>query len=103
MVNDHKSKVLYRNLDTDIGIEGQKIGKTEEIIYLGQLISFEKKTQKKINRRIALTWRKFWSLKHVLKGPFANLHKSQIFNMCVIPSLIYGSQTWAMNKLDEKR
>ncbi len=102
-INLEKTKILSRNRETDILLDNQKLEKVEEIVYLGQLVSFEKRTNKEINRRIGITWREFWSLKHIFKGPFSNYHKSQIFNMCIIPSLIYGAQTWSMSKKDEEK
>ncbi len=36
---------------------------------------------KKINRRITITWNKFWSLKGILKNKIPNNLKSVVFNM----------------------
>lgn len=67
-------------------------------IYLGQLITFGKKTEKEINRRITLAWKKYWTLKHIFKEPFTNDQKIEIFNSHILPVLTYESQTWTMTK-----
>ena len=40
----------------------------KETKYLGQIISLENKHGKEINNRIALGWKKFWSMKYIFKG-----------------------------------
>ncbi len=73
------------------------------MIYLGQLISLENRTEKEINRRINLPWKKFWSLRHIFKGNFQNYQKGEIFNKCVAPVLTYGSPNWSLtSKLSKK-
>lgn len=68
-----------------------------------QIISLENRTEKEVNRRITLAWNKYWSLKHIFKGTFRNDLKSSIFNNCVIPTLTYGSQTWALSAKSENK
>ncbi len=67
-------------------------------IYLGQLISFENRTEKEIETRISKTWKKFWSLKNIFKGPFKLKQKREIFNLCTLPTLTHGSETWSLNE-----
>jgi len=73
-------------------------------MYLRQRIALEKRTEKEVERGITLAGKKFWSLKHnILKGPFSNKNKSLILNACVLPTMIYGSQTWTMTKKEENK
>ncbi len=103
-MNLQKTKILKTNeQNIDIEIKGNKIEVVENVIYLGQLISYQNKTTKEVNRRITLTWNKFWSLKGILKNRIPNNLKSAVFNMCLVPSLIYGSQTWAMTTKQKNR
>ena len=74
-----------------------------ETTYLGQLISPTNRTDKEIEIRITKTWNKFWSLKNIFKGPFQNHHKSEIFNMCRVPTLTYGCQTWPLTVKNTKK
>ena len=62
-----------------------------------------KGTEREVNRRIALAWKKYWGLKHIMKGPYKIEQKSEIFNSCVLPTLTYGVQTWAMTKKEEEK
>jgi len=75
----------------------------DSIIYLGQLISFDNQSEKEINRRIALAWKKFWKLSFILKQNYPIQFKKQIFNSCIVPALSYGCQTWTLNKKLEKK
>ena len=70
-----KTKILTKNTETDFLIDNQNIEKVTGIIYLGQLISFENRTEKEVNRRITLTWKKFLSLKLIFNGPFRTYQK----------------------------
>jgi len=63
----------------------------------------EHRTEKEIERRISIVWNKFWALKHILKGPFKNYSKSMIFSSCILPTITYGSQTWAPTKKTENK
>ena len=103
-INLSKTKIFSKSkMHEPIVIENIPLEGKDEVIYLGQLIAWDKRNEKEINRRIILAWKKFWSLKFIFKGPFSNKQKSEIFNSSVIPSLIYGSQTWVMSKKDENK
>ena len=103
-VSIEKTKIMStEEMEREIKIEGKTLEKVEEVIYLGQTIAITKGTEREVNRGIALTWKKYWSLKHIMKGPYKNEHKSEIFNGCVVPTLTYGAQTWAMTKREEEK
>ncbi len=102
-ININKTKILSTNPNLEINIDNSKIEIVDEVVYLGQLISLKNKTEKEVNRRISLAWKKYWSLKHILKGPFSYYQKSQIFNSCIIPVISYGSQSWAMTNKEINR
>jgi hypothetical protein len=62
-----------------------------------------KMTENEVNNRIAKTWKKYWTLKHIMKGKYKNELKSAILNSCILPTLTYGAQTWAMTKKEKER
>lgn len=103
-INFDKTNIIanteYR---ADINIEGRKVKKVEDVIYLGQTISFSNRYEKEIKRRINMSWKKYWSLKRIFKSNFKTQIKSKIFNSCVVPVLSYGSQTWALKTEDKNR
>lgn len=82
----------------DIKINEEKIKGTESVVYLGQKISCTNSQAEEVDHRITLAWKKFWSLKVILKGAFSLKAKSDIFNACVLPTLTYGSETWTLTK-----
>ena len=64
MSNDQNPQIV-------IVIERKSIENISETVHLGHLISYDNRTNKEINRRIATTsWEKFWELKDILKGPY---------------------------------
>ncbi len=98
-MNLRKTKILSENSDQEaIKIKEKKIEIAEETSYLGQIIAFENRTEREINVRINKAWNKYWSLKSIFKGPFKNNEKSEIFNICIIPTLTYGCQTWPLKE-----
>ena len=61
-LNYKKSKILSNKNNKNvksIKIIEQEMDIVEETIYLGQLITFEDKTEKEVERRISLGWKKF--------------------------------------------
>lgn len=65
-INSEKSKILsiYAK-PSKIMAENRELETISEIVYLGQLIALENKTDKEMNRRITLAWKKCWSLKNI--------------------------------------
>mgnify|MGYP003435272988 CR=1 FL=1 len=64
----------------------------------------EGSSDSKIKRRIALAGSTFNKLQKILKRHDVKLNiKLQILNSCVIPVLIYGSESWAITKAMEKK
>ncbi len=103
-INRIKTKILTNSgTQKSIIIENQVIKQAENVIYLGQLISFQNQADKEINRRLAIAWNKFWSLRLILKGKYPPAYRSQIFNSCVLPALTYGCQTWSLSKRLEQK
>ena len=103
-MNISKTKLLNnKNVNYEININGEKIETAESVIYLGKKISCNYLENEEIDRRITLSWNKFWALKFILKGPFSLKSKSEVFNTCVLPSLTYGSETWTLSKKIEHK
>ncbi|GBP94035.1 Putative uncharacterized transposon-derived protein F52C9.6 [Eumeta japonica] len=71
----------------------EKIEYVDEYIYLGQLIATRDTMPKEIDRRIANTWKRFWSLSEVMKNKDMPIKdKRRVYNMCIFPCLTYGCQ-----------
>ena len=89
--------IANKEYEQDVRIEGRKIEKKEDVVYLGQNIGFNKK----VKRRIKIGWAKFWALKRIFKDTFRTSIKSKVFNACIVPAVSYGLQTWIMRKKEK--
>ena len=103
-INFSKTKVLTNisNLG-EIKVGGNMIEKVQEYKYLGQLISFDNKTEKELKVRRGNAWKAFWAQKHLLKSNMKLKTKIRIFESTVIPVLLYGAQTWALTSKQMKK
>lgn len=61
LINNSKTSSLTNGETTDITEEEETIKKASDVIYLGQVISFQNQTHIKIERRISNGWKKHWS------------------------------------------
>ncbi|GBP16132.1 Putative uncharacterized transposon-derived protein F52C9.6 [Eumeta japonica] len=107
-MNLMKTKIITNSRIRPITINDNPIEYVENYIYLGKRVSFEKNNNIiEIERRIQLTWNKYWSQKGIFKSNLPITLKAKVMNTCPLPSLTYGSQTWkfsteAMNKIHVK-
>ncbi|KAJ8724843.1 hypothetical protein PYW07_015801 [Mythimna separata] len=94
-MNPMKTKIMTNGLREGIEIGQEVIEYVDEYIYLGQLISTKDQHSKEINRRISNTWKRYWSLKEIVKNETIPMSiKSKLYNTCILPCLTYGCQTW---------
>ncbi|GBP71251.1 Down syndrome cell adhesion molecule homolog [Eumeta japonica] len=60
--------------------------------------------QKEIERRIANTWKRFWSLSEIMKNKEMSMSaKRKVYNACILPCLTYACQTWALTKQQQSK
>lgn len=58
----------------------------ESYIYLGKQISFKNtRRQDEINRRINMTWKKYWSYKEILKSKLSIKLKKKVMDSSLLP------------------
>lgn len=104
-MNYNKTKILTKE-DTEISIKvnGEKITSEPHSIYLGQTISFKNQIKNELSRRLTLGWKKFWSLKHIMKNKsISRITKAKVIRMCIFPTILYGCQVWALTKALENK
>jgi len=104
-INVSKTKIMSSEPEEDpVNINDEEVEYVEEFIYLGQIISFRNRQDKEISRRILNAWKGFWKLKDFLVTKRFPMHlKTKIFNMCILPILSYGSETWSLTNKNKKR
>jgi hypothetical protein len=71
-------------------------------VYLETLITTDNNTSTKINNRIALSNKRYFWLVNILKAKNINRkYKVIIYKTIIKPALMYGAETWVLNKADE--
>ncbi|KAI8422947.1 hypothetical protein MSG28_014050 [Choristoneura fumiferana] len=96
-MNTNKTKLMTNSSEVNIEVNGNMLEYVKEYTYLGQIISPEDSMSKEINKRIACGWRKYWSLKEIMKNKNIGMHiKKKTFNTCILPCMTYGCETWAL-------
>lgn len=89
MTNHHKSPILIDNIPLEF---------VEEYIYLGKQISFNRKRNlEEVDRRVAITWKKYWAHKEIFKSQLPLPTKKIVMDTAILPCLTYGCQTWTFD------
>lgn len=98
-MNTNKTKIMTNSFKRPIRANGHEIEYVDSYIYLGKRVSFNAESNlEEITRRISLAWKKFWSLKEILKGNYSLQMKKIVMDTCIMPCLLYGCQTWVFTK-----
>lgn len=96
-INADKTKLMTNSTERNLEVNGTKFEYVKEFVYLGQIISSEDSMSKEINKRIACGWKKYWSLKEIMKNKDLGIHiKRKTFNTCILPCMTYGCETWTL-------
>jgi hypothetical protein len=94
-INFNKTKIMTNSIEIPLKIDDTEMEYVHNYIYLGKQISFDRNNNDhEIERRIKITWNKFWSHKEILKSTLPIKFKKQIMDSCLLPSLTYAAQTW---------
>lgn len=98
-MNLYKTMVMTNSTKVQIYVDSKPLQYTENYVYLGKQISFDKiNNYQEIERRAQLTWNKYWSLREIFKSNMPIKLKTKVMNSCLIPCLTYACQTWKFNK-----
>ena len=99
-MNRSKTKVMY-NDNTQrrvIKVEEEIIEEVQEYNYLGQVLKLTKDNENEVKRRIILGWKAFGKQRHIMKSSLPICLKRKVYNQCILPTMIYGSETWKLTK-----
>jgi hypothetical protein len=99
-VNFEKSKVMNFNCQTDGSLhlnQERIIENVNSFIYLGQRIGKDGQWGE-ITRRVALGWSMFKRFNHLFRSTVAMENKRRLFQMCIIPVMLYGCETWTLTE-----
>lgn len=93
-MNRTKTQLMTNGAKRRVKVHGEDIQYVDEYINLGQIASFDNRQSKEIDRRIENAWKSFWSMKTLMKGDLPLTPKRKLIDMCILPILTYGAQTW---------
>lgn len=103
-MNADKTKLITNSHKIPISAKDNTIEYVNSYIYLGKQLSFNKTSnEEEVERRVNITWKKFWSLKEILKGSYSLNMKKIVFETSLLPCLLYGCQTWVFTNKINKR
>lgn len=102
-MNPLKTKIMTSSASVPISLDNTVIEQVSEYIYLGQILSTEDRQSQEVSRRITIAWKKYWSLKSIVKGNHSTNIKKQVLESCILPTLTYGCQTWALTEANKNK
>ena len=103
----HKGKTKYMtNIDSQslVRIDNDIIEKVHEYKYLGQTLKMQDTTKEEVSIRIKSGWGLFGRYKEILCDKQLPISlKKRMFDLCVLPTITYGCQTWSTTKQINKK
>ena len=108
-VNVNKSKVLVvgENVDptlTNIMLNGERMEVVNSFKYLGSCFSSEGGVTEDVNMRVGEGLRTFGAMKKMWNSRSVSMNvKRELYERIVVPTVMYGSETWGMKLGDRKK
>ena len=106
-INMKKTKVLFNQFQLCIQqktmLESTEIEKVDHYIYLGQQLVIDHELLDEVKRRTRADWSTFGNLNDIMRSNMPICHNRKVFNQCVLPAMMYGSETWAVTKEMEQK
>jgi len=107
-VNWQKTKVqalgCRKNMPLTIKVQVQDVMTVEEFVYLGSLIHSTTGSTSDIRCRSAITCAAMQSLENqIWRSRLATSMRLKLYNTCILPVFLYGSDRWAISKMDTCR
>jgi hypothetical protein len=106
---DQNRKVLknqeVKHTDIDLTIRNQKVETVDSFTYLGCNVTRDQRPDKEINTRLTKAATAFNMLRYAIwrRKTISISAKLRIFRACVLPVLMYGSETWSLTTTHERR
>ena len=87
-----------------IKVQGQDVMVVEELVYLGSLIHSSTGSTCDISCRSAITCAAMQSLENqIWRSRLAISTKLKLYNTCILPIFLYGSDCWVVSKTDARK
>ena len=98
----HRGKTKYMTNEKEpekVMLGDDEIEKVGMYKYLGQEIRLNNITEEEVKARVRMGWACFGKYKEILLSKSVPQKlKSKMFDQCILPTMTYGCQTWALNK-----
>ncbi len=79
----------------EVHIRGDMVGMEDDFVYLGSMLSCDGSLDKEVNRRISAAAKAFHMLLRCFRcKSIERCTKVAVYKACVLPCLLYGSETW---------
>ena len=85
-----------------ISVDSKALEVVEEYNYLGQILKLTRDNEHELKMRIILGWEDIGRQQNHERFRSICL-KRKVYNQCVLPTMIYGSETWKPTKLMENK
>lgn len=108
-INTEKTQTMIISKTNDhpllnIQVNGEMLKQVKSYLYLGHLITEDGRCETEIKKRIGLAKNTFYNMKHLLTSRQTNNKlKMRVIKCYIYPTLLYGAETWTMNKDLEDR
>ncbi|EYC43695.1 hypothetical protein Y032_0483g2288 [Ancylostoma ceylanicum] len=87
-----------------ISLRGTQLERVKSFVYLEQKISLNRDFSEEIVRRIRAGWNCFHRFDKFLTSRTVEMkYKRASFNMCILPAMLYGAETWVLSKSAERK
>ncbi|CAF4230155.1 unnamed protein product [Rotaria magnacalcarata] len=106
--DQHRKVLKGQNVnytDIDINIRNQKIETAVSFTYLGCIITNDQRHDTELSARLTKASKAFNMLRHAIwhRKSVSITARLRIFRACILPVLLYGSETWALTMKQEQR
>ncbi|EYB83299.1 hypothetical protein Y032_0338g2934 [Ancylostoma ceylanicum] len=86
-----------------ISLRGTQLECVKSFVYLGQ-ISLDHDFSEEMVRRIRAGWNCFHRFDKFLTSRTVEMkYKRALFNMCILPAMLYGAETWVLSRSAERK
>ena len=92
------------NLDGHINLQGQNLERVNIFIYLGATLADNGDLDAEMTHRIQSGWNNWKRVSGILCDRRVSLRvKGKVYKTVVRPAMMYGTETWAVKKAQEKK
>ena len=105
-VTREKTEYVEFNSDDggDIMMQGHSVTKADSFKYLGSMVSQDGSIDKEVGSRVQAAWNNWRRTSGVLCDKRISARvKGRVYKAVVRPALLYGAETWALKKVQERK